>query len=278
MKLDCALYIVATPIGNLSDISFRAIDILKHVDVIAAEDTRHSARLMQHFDIGTQMIPYHDYSNDTQVERMLSFLKDGKSIALISDAGTPLISDPGFRLVCSVREQGFRVVPIPGACAVIAALSASGLPSDRFSFEGFSPAKSAARKAVFDNVKLDTRTLIYYESPHRILESLEDMLSVFGGERRIVLAREISKTYETFIDGCVGDVLAALHDDTNQQRGEMVILIAGYEAPELEGLSPATQKIMEILLSDLPVKQAAALAAKITGDKKNKLYQWALDR
>jgi len=257
MKLESALYIVATPIGNLGDISFRAVEILKNVDMIAAEDTRHSARLMQHLDIGTPMMAYHDYSSDFQIDKIVSALGEGKSIALISDAGTPLISDPGFRLVRSLREQGFTVVPVPGACAVIAALSASGLPSDRFSFEGFSPAKSAARRAIYDNVKLDARTLIYYESPHRILDSLEDMLHVFGDERRIVLAREITKTYETFLDGCIGDVLDKLRADANQQRGEMVILIAGYDAPKQIDISPETEQMMRILLDELPVKQAA---------------------
>lgn len=276
MKLESALYIVATPIGNLGDISFRAVEILKNVDIIAAEDTRHSARLMQHLDIGTPMMAYHDYSSDFQIDKIVSALEDGKRIALISDAGTPLISDPGFRLVRCIREKGFTVVPVPGACAVIAALCASGLPSDRFSFEGFSPAKSAARRAIYDNVKLDARTLVYYESPHRILDSLEDMLHVFGDERRIVLAREITKTYETFLDGCIGDVLDKLRADENQQRGEMVILIAGYDAPKEVDISPETEHMMRILLDELPVKQAASLVAKITGDKKNKLYQWAL--
>ena len=278
MKLESALYIVATPIGNLGDISFRAVEILKNVDIIAAEDTRHSARLMQHLDIGTPMMAYHDHSSDFQIDKMLTALGEGKSIALISDAGTPLISDPGFRLVHCVREKGFAVVPVPGACAVIAALCASGLPSDRFSFEGFSPAKSAARRTIYENVKLDARTLIYYESPHRILDALEDMLCVFGDQRRIVLAREITKTYETFLDGYIGDVLDKLRADQNQQRGEMVILIAGYDAPKQADISPQTEQMMRILLDELPVKQAASLAAKITGDKKNKLYQWALEQ
>lgn len=276
MKLDHALYIVATPIGNLNDMSFRAVETLKAVDFIAAEDTRHSARLMQHFNIETPMITYHDHSSESQVSKLLDRLHAGKSMALISDAGTPLISDPGYRLVQSVRAAGYKVVPVPGACAVIAALSASGLPSDRFSFEGFTPAKSAARKSVFTASKYDLRTLIYYESPHRIIDSLSDMIEVFGEDRFIVLAREITKTYETFLEGTVVQVLDRVRADMNQQKGEMVLLVSAYQPPKNEGIGREAEEVMAVLLEQLPVKQASALASKITGVKKNQLYQWAL--
>ncbi|TVZ40632.1 16S rRNA (cytidine1402-2'-O)-methyltransferase [Alteromonadaceae bacterium 2753L.S.0a.02] len=273
-----ALYIVATPIGNLDDISKRAITVLQEADIIAAEDTRHSARLCQMFNIETPLVPYHDHSNEQQTQRLLDRLQQGQSVALISDAGTPLISDPGYRLVRSAREAGIRVEPIPGACALIAALSASGLPSDRFSFEGFLPAKNAARLTKLEALAKDPRTLIFYESPHRIVDSLQAMASTFGADREVVLAREISKTFETFISSTFSGLQNIMANDANQLKGEMVVLVQGYQQAENneQAISQQAEKIMTVLLQELPVKQAANLAAKITGEKKKMLYAWAL--
>jgi 16S rRNA (cytidine1402-2'-O)-methyltransferase len=272
------LYIVPTPIGNLADMVPRALEILQTVDVIAAEDTRHSGKLLQHFQITTPMIAYHDYSGEARGEAIVARLCSGEKVALISDAGTPLISDPGYRLVLDACEAGVQVIPIPGACAAIAALSASGLPSDRFAFQGFPPAKSASRRAYFETLAQDERTLIFYESPHRILASLDDMLVAFGADRHLVLAREISKTFETFLRGTIAQVVAEVNADTNQQRGEMVIMLRGHQKPDGEvGPSAEAQRIIKILLDDeLPLKQAVTLAAKISGEKKNALYDWAL--
>lgn len=277
MNNDNALYVVATPIGNLADMVPRAVEILHAVDLIAAEDTRHSARLMQHFSINTPLVAYHDHSESAKVDSLVERLLHGGSIALISDAGTPLVSDPGYRLVKAARAKGVKVVPIPGPCALVAALSASGLPSDRFAFEGFPPAKAVAREKFFESLSQDPRTLIFYESPHRILDSVQAMVAVFGEDRQLVLAREISKTFETFLSGTAADVLAQVMADTNQQRGEIVLLVHGYNAPERpDGIAPEAEHVLKVLLEELPVKQAAALAAKITGEKKNALYRWAL--
>lgn len=277
MSETATLYVVATPIGNLSDISLRAIDTLKSVDLIAAEDTRHSGRLLKHLDITTPMQAYHDHSTPEQVDQLIDKLKSGNNIALISDAGTPLISDPGYPLVSKARASGIRVEPIPGACAVIAALSASGLPSFQFTFEGFLPPKTHARQAALEWRKYDERTLIFYESPHRILASLTDIQTVLGPDRPIVLARELTKTFETFLTGCVADVIEKVNSDHNQQKGEMVILISGYDKPKNEDtLATDTLFTLKTLMEELPLKQACALAAKITGEKKNTLYKWAI--
>lgn len=272
------LYVVATPIGNLGDMVPRAVEILQAVAVIAAEDTRHSSRLLAHFDIKTPAVAYHDHSDETRTDQLVARLLAGDNIALISDAGTPLVSDPGYRLVRKARERGIMVVPIPGACAMIAALSAAGLPSDRFAFEGFLPAKQVARCTQLETLAHDTRTLIFYEAPHRILETLQDMVSVFGVDREVVIAREITKTFETI----KGDKVAALAEwvaaDTNQQRGEIVLLVAGSPKADNIDINLEQQRIMRVLLDELPVKQAAAIGAKITGLKKNYLYQWALEQ
>ncbi len=272
------LYVVATPIGNLADMVPRAIGVLQTVALIAAEDTRHSSRLLAHFDIKTPTVAYHDHSDDHRTQQIIMRLLAGDDVALISDAGTPLVSDPGYRLVRHAREQAIQVVPIPGACALIAALSAAGLPSDRFAFEGFLPAKQVARTSQLQSLAADSRTLIFYEAPHRILETLNDMRSVFGAERHVVMAREMTKTFETI----KGDTLAAMSEwvaaDTNQQRGEIVLLVAGCAKVDATDISPEHIRVMEILLEDLPVKQAASLGAKITGLKKNFLYDWALQQ
>lgn len=270
------LYVVATPIGNLADWSPRAVDTLKAVALVAAEDTRHSMRLLQHFDIGTRLVAVHDHNEAGQVESLLARLAAGDDIALISDAGTPLISDPGYRLVAAAQAAGLRVVPVPGACAAIAALSAAGLPSDRFIFEGFLPAKSAARRERLAALAGEPRTLIFYEAPHRVLDCLGDMVAVLGGERRIVLARELSKAFETIRQHSLTEMLAWVGADANQQRGEIVLVLEG--APVQTGAEDwrEADRVLGILMAELPLKQAAALAAELTGLKKNALYERAL--
>ncbi|WP_341936358.1 16S rRNA (cytidine(1402)-2'-O)-methyltransferase [Marinimicrobium sp. C2-29] len=277
-KLSGTLYVVATPIGNLADMVPRAVETLQSVALIAAEDTRHSARLLSHFSISTPCVPYHDHSDERRTDDLLQRLTGGESLALISDAGTPLVSDPGYRLVRAARQSGIPVVPIPGACALTAALSASGLASDRFSFEGFPPAKTNARRNWLDALAGDRRTLIFYEAPHRVLACLQDMEAVFGPEREAVLARELTKTFETIQGGPLAELVEFVAGDSNQQRGEIVLLVAGAPARADEGLDAEAERVMGILLEDLPVKQAAALAARITGVKKNALYQWAIDQ
>lgn len=273
------LFIVATPIGNLADMVPRAVEILQNVDFIAAEDTRHSGKLMQQYQITTPLVAYHDYTDEARVQQLLARLKAGERMALISDAGTPLISDPGYRLVHWARQAGIRVTPVPGPCALIAALCASGLPSDRFCFEGFLPAKTGARQSALGELKQETRTLVFYESPHRIEECLQDAQAVLGADRPAVMARELTKTFETFLTGSLAEIAALVAADANQRKGEIVLMVQGYKAPEVgEQLDAQAAHIMEVLLSELPVKQAASLAAKITGEKKNKLYQWALAR
>ena len=273
------LFVVATPIGNLDDLSARALKVLNEVAVIAAEDTRHSARLMQHFGIGTPLVACHEHNERDQGGRFLARLQAGEDLALISDAGTPLISDPGYHLVRQARAAGIVVVPVPGACALIAALSAAGLPSDRFIFEGFLPAKTAARRARLEQVKEESRTLIFYEAPHRILESLEDMREVFGGERPAVLARELTKAFETLKGLPLAELCAWVAGDSNQQRGECVVLVAGWQAPEGDAaVSTEALRVLNLLLEEMPLKRAAALAAEITGVRKNLLYQVALQQ
>lgn len=270
------LYVVATPIGNLGDMVPRAVETLQTVALIAAEDTRHSSRLLAHFDIKTPCIAYHDHSDETRVDQLIAKLCAGDSIALISDAGTPLVSDPGYRLVRSARHAGIQVVPIPGACAMIAALSAAGLPSDRFAFEGFLPAKQVARCAQLQSLAADPRTLVFYEAPHRVLETLQDMRDIFGPEREVVMARELTKTFETIRGDKVGELVQWVDADSNQQRGEIVLLVHGAPKADNEAMTPEQIHIMKILLEELSVKQAASIGAKLTGLKKNFLYDWAL--
>jgi 16S rRNA (cytidine1402-2'-O)-methyltransferase len=273
------LYVVATPIGNLDDISARAIRTLSEVALIAAEDTRHSARLLQHFGIATPLQACHEHNEREQGGRFIGRLLAGDDVALISDAGTPLISDPGYHLVRQARAAGVRVTPIPGACALVAALSAAGLPSDRFIFEGFLPAKAAARRARLELLSEEPRTLIFYEAPHRILECIEDMRLVFGAERLALLGRELTKTFETLKGLPLGELSAWVAADSNQQRGECVVLVAGWEQPAGDALvSAEALRVLDLLLADLPLKRAAALAAEITGVRKNLLYQVALER
>ncbi|MFO7604075.1 MAG: 16S rRNA (cytidine(1402)-2'-O)-methyltransferase [Gammaproteobacteria bacterium] len=268
------LYIVATPIGNLGDWSQRAQEVLSQVSLIAVEDTRHSGKLLSHFGIQTPLLAYHEHNEQAAAEKILSRLRDGQSVALISDAGTPLISDPGYPLVSLALAEGLRVSPIPGPSAVVAALSASGLPTDRFVFEGFLPSKQQARLNRLEKLKADTRTLVFYESPHRIIDSLTDMQAVLGGERVAVLARELTKAYETIKQACLTDLQAWVAQDSNQSRGEIVLLVQG--AVDTGPEDAEVERVLRILLKSLPIKEAAALAAEITGARKNALYKQAL--
>jgi len=273
------LYVVATPIGNLDDMSARALKILGEVALIAAEDTRHSVRLMQHFGLNTPLAACHEHNERDEGSRFIQRLLAGDDVALISDAGTPLISDPGYHLVRQARAAGVHVVPVPGPCALIAALSAAGLPSDRFIFEGFLPAKTAGRCARLEQVREEPRTLIFYEAPHRILECLQDMEKVFGGERPALLARELTKTFETLKGLPLAELRAFVEADSNQQRGECVVLVAGWTAPVSdEAVSAEVMRILDVLLAEMPLKRAAAVAAEITGVRKNLLYQVALEK
>ena len=271
------LYLVATPIGDMTDIAPRALDILNIVDIVAVEDKRRSSRLFSHFGIKTPMISYHDHSEEKQVKKIIDELLCGKSVALISDAGTPLISDPGYKLVNAAKDKSIKVSPVPGPCALIAAISASGLPSDRFIFEGFLPPKSIARITKIQNISADSRTIIFYEAPHRILETLIDMIKVIGPSRKIVLARELTKTYETFISGTLESVLEIIEKDLNQQKGEIVIVLAGADSSEEKIETQDSKRILSVLLEELPLKQAVSLGSKITGIQKNIFYKLALD-
>ncbi len=270
------LYLVATPIGNLGDISSRAIEILNTVDLIAAEDTRHSKRLLQHYGIGTRLIAYHEHNEAEQSQVLIDRLKRGQSIALISDAGTPLVSDPGYRLVSEATAQGLKVVPVPGPCAAITALSASGLPTDRFTFEGFPPAKQGARQKMFQNLKHETRTMVFYVSCHRIIDTLKDMAKAFGDTRHAVMARELTKAFETIRSATLGELLTWVEQDENQRKGEIVILLAGADT-EIEVEQQDRDKLLTALVAELPVKQAAKIASAVTGMNKNDLYKQALE-
>ena len=270
------LYIVATPIGNLDDLSLRAIDTLRLADIIAAEDTRHSAKLLQHYRIDVPLVAVHDHNEADQAPALVAELRAGRKVALISDAGTPLISDPGYKLVRAARAAGISVVPIPGACAAIAALSVAGLPSDRFAFEGFLPPKSTARRADLTALKDEPRTLVFYESPHRIVESLADMAAVLGPARPAVVARELTKTFETVRADDLGALATWIENTPGQQRGEFVVLIGGAPAHSIEKETEG-ERVLRILVNELPLKQAAELTAKITGGKKNALYQTGLE-
>ncbi|GIU32370.1 16S rRNA (cytidine(1402)-2'-O)-methyltransferase [Shewanella schlegeliana] len=276
MDLSVALYIVPTPIGNLGDISSRALEVLNQVSLIACEDTRHSGKLLSHFGIETRKTALHDHNERDRAQWIIQKLGNGEAVALISDAGTPLISDPGYHLVKQVREAGFNVIPLPGPCAAITALCASGLPSDRFSFEGFLPSKEKARLDKLSGLKDDPRTLIFYESPHRIVHSLESIVAALGEEREIVMAREVTKTFETFLTGTAGEVLQTVKDDPNQQRGEIVLMCHGHRSEEESEFSPTVINTLKLLCEELPLKKAAAVAGQIYDIKKNALYKHGL--
>ena len=272
------LYVVATPIGNLGDISSRALEVLASVDLVAAEDTRHSRKLLQHFGIKVPMLALHDFNERDRSEGLLDRLAAGECIALISDAGTPLICDPGFLLVREARDRGIKVVPVPGACAMVAALSAAGLPTDRFVFEGFLPARRKARRDRLETLRHENRTLVFYESPHRIRESLDDAAAILGTRRQAVLARELTKTFETFVAADLGELGDRLAADSDAGRGEMVLMIAGASdaGPEPGTESLDIDRLLLLLQGELGVKKAARLASEITGLAKNQLYQRAL--
>lgn len=272
-----SLYIVATPIGNMGDMTERAQQVLASVDVIAVEDTRRSGQLLRNFDISTPMIAVHEHNERQICESLLRRIHEGESIALISDAGTPLLSDPGYYLVTQSHVQNIPVIPIPGVSALIAALSVAGLPTDHFVFEGFLPSKSAARQQRLEKLKEDSRTLVFYEAPHRIVEMLKDLQQVFGSQRQVVLARELTKTFETVHGDKLEQLIPWVEADENQRKGEFVVLVHGAEPRDSTKIDPEAERILLILLEELPVKQAAALAAKVTGLKKNTLYQHALE-
>lgn len=271
------LYIVATPIGHLGDMTQRAIDTLKAVDFIVAEDTRHSQPMLKHFSIQKPIISLHEHNERDKTAELLSLLEKGKSLALISDAGTPLISDPGYFLVRQALISGFQLVPIPGASALLAALSVSGLPTDQFCFQGFLPSKKNARHEALIDLARESRTLIFYEAPHRLLATLEAMKKVFGDDREVVLARELTKTFETIRRGSLAELETWAAADPNQQRGEMVLLLAGYKNIKTENLKAEELRILKILSAELPLTQAARLTAKITGVSKRALYEAGLD-
>lgn len=271
------LYVVATPIGNRADITRRALEVLAAVDRILAEDTRHSGALLAALGIATPLLSLHEHNEAAQTEAVVGRLRAGENLALISDAGTPLISDPGFRVVRAARQAGVPVVPVPGASALIAALSAAGLPTDRFVFEGFLPAKAPARRARLQELAAETRTLVFYESSHRIQDCIDDLAGIFGVGRQAVIARELTKAFEQIHGGPLAELRTWLVADPNRSRGEFVVLAQGAEPLPDSDVPPEAQRVLAVLLRELPVKQAAALAAEITGARRNALYQWALE-
>ena len=276
--MSAQLFVVATPIGHLDDMTFRSIEVLKSVSVIAAEDTRQSAQLLKHYNISTPLTACHDHNESNKIDILIEKLKTGHNIALVSDAGTPLISDPGFKLVRAAQENGIRVIPVPGACAAIAALSAVGLPSDRFSFEGFLSSKQSQRLIQLEKLKHESQTMIIYEAPHRILDSVKDMANVFGADRPVGFAREITKTFETIKKMTLGELVTFIENDRNQQKGEIVLVIGG--APDAKDQDVEQEKLDQLLnrlLQDLSVKAASQLAADLTGIKKKIAYQRALE-
>lgn len=271
------LYVVATPIGNLADITARALATLAEAGIVAAEDTRHTTRLFARHGIKARMLPFHEHNEERQVRRLIDLLRAGTDVALVSDAGTPLVSDPGFRLVRAAHEAGIAVRAVPGACAAIAALSVSGLPTDRFAFEGFLPAKAAARRACLERLKHEARTLVFYEAPTRVLALLCEMREILGADRPATVARELTKTFETVRHGPLGGLCDWMENDENQQRGEFVIVVAGSgedtHTSTLEGAA-----LLEALLEVLPVREAAATVARVCGGSKNEWYRMAIKR
>lgn len=270
-----ALYVVATPIGNIKDITYRAIEVLHAVDCIAAEDTRHSAKLLSHYQINTPCIALHDHNEAGKAPVLIGRILNGESIAIISDAGTPLISDPGYILVNQAHISGIQVHPVPGASASLAALCASGLPIDRFVFEGFTSAKSGERRKRLAELSAETRTIIFYEAPHRIEQMTGDLIAEFGADRRVVFAREITKLHETIRSMTLGELATWIKADSNQSRGEIVLLVKGADK-HLPEQDSEMERVLRVLLQSLPLKQAASLAAQITGVKKNTLYALAI--
>lgn len=275
------LYIVPTPIGNFDDISIRALQILRKVDLIAAEDTRCTNLLLQNFSINTPMISLHDHNEQKKIDQLTSQVKERLSIALVSDAGTPIINDPGYRLVKYCQQEGIRVIPLPGPCAAITALSASGIASNRFCYEGFLPAKRNKRKVVLQRLTNESRTLIFYESPHRLLDTLADMVSIWSTGRYIILARELTKKWESINGLPVGELLDWVKVDENRYRGEMVLVVEGYRAEKNSNKKTIPHDVIKTLLllqESFPLKKAAAITGKIYGFKKNALYEYSMNQ
>ncbi len=270
------LYVTATPIGNLNDITPRAIETLNAVDIIACEDTRTSGKLLNHFNINTKTWAYHEHNAEVQTPKLIEMMQSGQSVALISDAGTPLVSDPGYQLVLACHQANVSVVPVAGVSAVITALSVAGLPSDRFSFLGFLPAKTAGRKKQLESHLNRSETLIFYEAPHRIIACLQDMIAVFGADREVTFCRELTKTFETIKKTTLSELLDFVNSDSNQQKGEMVLVVAGKADTSNENDLSQHNPLLLRLLEDLSIKKVASLASDITGVKKNALYQHLL--
>ncbi len=269
------LYIVATPIGNLGDITRRAIDVLASADIVAAEDTRRCRALLSHLGLSRPLLAYHDHSDDRRECELLAELQRGRSVALVADAGTPLISDPGFRLVRAARQAGVDVVCVPGPCAAIAALSIAGLPSDRFAFEGFLPARESARKARLEALSAEQRTLVFYESPRRVLALFEDLQAVFGSDRQAVLARELTKIHETLLSGSIAELRSRIAADPEQQLGEIVVLVHGAEeVPDRTAID--SDRLLRSLMPRLSLSEAVDCAVEISGLPRNALYRQAL--
>lgn len=269
------LYIVGTPIGNLEDMTFRAVRILQNVNLIAAEDTRHTGKLLQHFQVKTPQISYHEHNRHSRIPELLEYMANGQAIALVSDAGMPAVSDPGYELVIACIQAGITVVPIPGASAAITALIASGLPTDRFAFEGFLPAKAGKRREFLESLQTESRTLIFYESPYRLQESLQDFATVWSGDRHIVIARELTKLYEEFWRGTIAEAIA--HYSQREPQGEFTLVLAG-KPPEQVQLTEAQLKaeLLQIISQGISRSQASRQLAKITSVSRRELYQLAL--
>ena len=265
------LHVVATPIGNLGDLSPRAQQVLRGVDAVCAEDTRHTRQLLAHFGIERPLVALHEHNEDELAQRLVARLRDGESLALVSDAGTPLVSDPGYRLVRAARAVGIRVSPVPGACAAIAALSVAGLASDRFAFEGFLPARAAARRERLRALAGEPRTLVFYESSHRIAEMLDDLVAAFGAGRRAALARELTKLFETVLDGTLAHLFAAVVGDANQRKGEFVVMVEG-AGDDADARLAEGRRVYALLSAHLPPSAAAKLAAEVTGAPRKALY------
>ena len=272
------LYVVATPIGNAGDLSPRAREVLAGVDAVAAEDTRRAGRLLRSLGLHLPLVSCHEHNEQARVPGLVQRLQSGESLALVSDAGTPLVSDPGYRLVRAVRQAGLRVSPVPGPSAALAALSVAGLPSDRFAFEGFLPARGAARRTALEALADETRTLIFFEAGRRVAEALADLATAFGGQREACLARELTKDFETVRSGTLAELRDWVAADPHQQRGEIVLLVRGAEPPAARGRSVDAQRVLDVLLDSLPTSEAVSLAARITGLPRNRLYRQALGR